>query len=180
MAFARSSAQKSPSVAFLSRSAAAKSSASSAPTAPAKAPPSRCCSASSSVEVRRKIGFLPEDFRFYDWLTASELLTLHGRLCGLTPAQLRDRVPAFLDLVGLMAHRERRLRGFSKGMLQRIGLAQALIHEPELVFLDEPTSGLATSFATSENTAPLFSSIPICSAKSKSLATPSCSSNRAR
>ena len=96
----------------------------------------------SSVEVRRKIGFLPEDFRFYDWLTPSELLTLHGRLCGLTPAQLRERVPAFLDLVGLMAHRERRLRGFSKGMLQRIGLAQALIHEPELVFLDEPTSGL--------------------------------------
>ena len=96
----------------------------------------------SSVAVRRKIGFLPEDFRFYDWLTASELLTLHGRLCGLTPAQLRDRVPAFLDLVGLMAHRERRLRGFSKGMMQRIGLAQALIHEPELVFLDEPTSGL--------------------------------------
>ena len=96
----------------------------------------------SSVEVRRKVGFLPEDFRFYDWLTASELLALHGRLCGLTPAQLRDRVPAFLDLVGLMAHRDRRLRGFSKGMLQRIGLAQALIHEPELVFLDEPTSGL--------------------------------------
>src|SRR6516165_11343517 len=94
----------------------------------------------SSVAVRRKIGFLPEDFRFYDWLTASELLTLHGRLCGLTPAQLRDRVPAFLDVVGLMAHRERRLRGFSKGMMQRIGLAQALIHEPELVFLDEPTS----------------------------------------
>jgi len=96
----------------------------------------------SSVEVRRKIGFLPEDFRFYDWLTATELLALHGRLCGLTPAQLRDRVPAFLDLVGLTAHRDRRLRGFSKGMLQRIGLAQALIHGPELVFLDEPTSGL--------------------------------------
>jgi ABC-2 type transport system ATP-binding protein len=96
----------------------------------------------SNVEVRRKIGFLPEDFRFYDWLTASELLALHGRLCGLTPAQLRDRVPAYLDLVGLTPHRDRRLRGFSKGMLQRIGLAQALIHEPELVFLDEPTSGL--------------------------------------
>jgi ABC-2 type transport system ATP-binding protein len=96
----------------------------------------------SSVGVRRKIGFLPEDFRFYDWLTAAELLALHGRLCGLTPAQLRDRVPAYLDLVGLTPHRDRRLRGFSKGMLQRIGLAQALIHEPELVFLDEPTSGL--------------------------------------
>lgn len=94
------------------------------------------------VEVRRNIGFLPEDFRFYDWLTASELLALHGRLSGLTPAQLRDRVPAYLDLVGLTPHRDQRLRGFSKGMMQRIGLAQALIHEPGLVFLDEPTSGL--------------------------------------
>jgi ABC-2 type transport system ATP-binding protein len=96
----------------------------------------------SSVEVRRKVGFLPEGFRFYDWLTASELLALHGRLCELDPAQLRDRVPAYLELVGLTPHRDSRLRGFSKGMLQRIGLAQALIHEPELIFLDEPTSGL--------------------------------------
>jgi ABC-2 type transport system ATP-binding protein len=96
----------------------------------------------SNVEVRRKVGFLPEDFRFYDWLTASELLALHGRLSGLTPAQLRERVPAYLDLVGLTPHRDRRLRGFSKGMMQRIGLAQSLLHEPELVFLDEPTSGL--------------------------------------
>jgi ABC-2 type transport system ATP-binding protein len=96
----------------------------------------------SNVEVRRKVGFLPEDFRFYDWLTASELLALHGRLCGLTPAQLSDRVPAYLELVALTPHRDRRLRGFSKGMMQRVGLAQALIHEPELVFLDEPTSGL--------------------------------------
>ncbi len=97
---------------------------------------------SSSVEVRRRIGFLPEDFRFYDWLTASELLYLHGRLCGLTPAQLRERVPAYMELIDLSAHQNRRLGGFSKGMLQRIGLAQALIHEPDLIFLDEPTSGL--------------------------------------
>jgi len=94
------------------------------------------------VEVRRKVGFLPEDFRFYDWLTPKELLSLHGRLCGLTSLQLRDRVPTYLDLVGLTPHRNRRLRGFSKGMMQRIGLAQALIHEPDLIFLDEPTSGL--------------------------------------
>jgi ABC-2 type transport system ATP-binding protein len=96
----------------------------------------------SSVEVRRRVGFLPEDFRFYDWLTASELLDLHGRLSGLTTDQLKVRVPAHLELVGLFAQRDLRLRGFSKGMLQRIGLAQALIHEPELIFLDEPTSGL--------------------------------------
>jgi len=96
----------------------------------------------SNVEVRRKVGFLPEDFRFYDWLTPSELLALHGRLCGLTAAQLRDRIPTYIDLVALTPHRDRQLRGFSKGMMQRIGLAQALIHEPELVFLDEPTSGL--------------------------------------
>ena len=94
------------------------------------------------VEVRRKIGFLPEDFQFYKWLTAVELLHLHGRLCGVPRAKLRARVPALLDLVALTPHRDKRLQGFSKGMLQRIGLAQALIHEPELIFLDEPTSGL--------------------------------------
>jgi len=94
------------------------------------------------VEVRRKIGFLPEDFRFYQWLTAAELLELHGRLSGVPADVLRDRVPALVDLVGLTPHCDKRLQEFSKGMLQRIGLAQALIHEPELVFLDEPTSGL--------------------------------------
>lgn len=94
------------------------------------------------VATRRRVGFLPEDFRFYDWLTAAELLQLHGRLCGMTAAALRSRVPEVLELVGLAPQRDRRVRGFSKGMLQRIGLAQALVHEPELVFLDEPTSGL--------------------------------------
>jgi ABC-2 type transport system ATP-binding protein len=92
--------------------------------------------------VRRKIGFLPEDFRFYDWLTATELLELHGRLAGMTKARVRARAPEVLELVGMTPHANRRLRGFSKGMLQRLGLAQALIHEPDLVFLDEPTSGL--------------------------------------
>jgi ABC-2 type transport system ATP-binding protein len=94
------------------------------------------------VEVRRKIGFLPEDFRFYTWLTAAELLALHGRLSGLSEDILRSRVPALVDMVGLTPHRDKRLQNFSKGMLQRIGLAQALIHEPDLIFLDEPTSGL--------------------------------------
>jgi ABC-2 type transport system ATP-binding protein len=94
------------------------------------------------VEIRRKIGFLPEDFRFYPWLTAAELLALHGRLSGVPSDALRERVPALIDLVGLTPHRDKRVQNFSKGMLQRIGLAQALIHEPELIFLDEPTSGL--------------------------------------
>jgi ABC-2 type transport system ATP-binding protein len=94
------------------------------------------------VEVRRKIGFLPEDFRFYTWLTAAELLDLHGRLSGLSEDVLRKRVPALVDMVGLTPHRDKRLQNFSKGMLQRIGLAQALIHEPDIIFLDEPTSGL--------------------------------------
>jgi ABC-2 type transport system ATP-binding protein len=95
-----------------------------------------------NVEARRRIGFLPEHFRFYDWLTPAELLRFHGRLCGMTGAKLRERVPALLDLVGLTPHRDKRIHDFSKGMMQRIGLAQALIHEPEIVFLDEPTSGL--------------------------------------
>jgi ABC-2 type transport system ATP-binding protein len=94
------------------------------------------------VGTRRRVGFLPEHFRFYDWLTAEELLHLHGRLCGLTPSELAERVPRLLSLVGLTPHRAKHLREFSKGMLQRIGLAQALVNDPEVVFLDEPTSGL--------------------------------------
>jgi ABC-2 type transport system ATP-binding protein len=95
-----------------------------------------------NVEARRRIGFLPEHFRFYDWLTAEELLRVHGRLYGMAPVRLGGRIAALLELVGLTEHRRQRLREFSKGMLQRIGLAQALLNEPELVILDEPTSGL--------------------------------------
>src|SRR6267378_4050771 len=94
------------------------------------------------VKVRSKVGFLPEHFRFYDWLTPAELLKLHGRLYGVSQSALRERIPALLDLVGLTPHRDKRLQEFSKGMLQRIGLAQALLNDPELIFLDEPTSGL--------------------------------------
>lgn len=94
------------------------------------------------VKTRSKVGFLPEHFRFYDWLTPAELLKLHGRLYGMSHTVLRERVPALLGLVGLTPHRDKRLRDFSKGMLQRIGLAQALLNEPDLIFLDEPTSGL--------------------------------------
>ena len=94
------------------------------------------------VDTRRNIGFLPEDFKFYDWLTARELVALHGRLAGMPRHRIASRTDEVLDLVGLAPHRDRRVRGFSKGMLQRLGLAQALVHEPDVVFLDEPTSGL--------------------------------------
>ncbi len=96
----------------------------------------------SDLGMRAKIGFLPETFRFYEWMTPAELLHFHGRLCGVTASKLRLRIPDLIDLVGLTPHREKRLQEFSKGMLQRIGLAQALVHEPEVIFLDEPTSGL--------------------------------------
>lgn len=92
--------------------------------------------------TRARVGFLPEHFRFYDWLSAKELLHLHGQLYGISADTLRRRIPAMLDTVGLTPHSGKQLRHFSKGMLQRIGLAQALINEPDVLFLDEPTSGL--------------------------------------
>jgi ABC-2 type transport system ATP-binding protein len=92
--------------------------------------------------TRSRIGFLPEHFRFYDWLTATELLRLHGQLYGISSDTLRERIPAMLDIAGLTPHRDKQLGHFSKGMLQRIGLAQALLNRPDLLFLDEPTSGL--------------------------------------
>jgi len=95
-----------------------------------------------SVAPRARVGFLPEHFRFHDWLNAVEFLRLHGQLYRMTEARLKERVPQLLDLVGLAAHSDKKLRSFSKGMLQRIGLAQALLNAPRLVFLDEPTSGL--------------------------------------
>jgi ABC-2 type transport system ATP-binding protein len=93
-------------------------------------------------KARMHAGFLPEHFRFHDWLTADEFLTVHGRLYGIDPPSLRRRSSDLLDRVGLAPFRDKQLRTFSKGMLQRIGLAQALLNQPELVFLDEPTSGL--------------------------------------
>ncbi len=92
--------------------------------------------------TRARLGFLPEHFRFHDWLTAAEFLKLHGQLYGMDAPRLRQRVPALLEQVGLASFAGKQLRTFSKGMLQRIGLAQALLNTPALVFLDEPTSGL--------------------------------------
>jgi ABC-2 type transport system ATP-binding protein len=92
--------------------------------------------------TRARIGFLPEHFRFHDWLSAVEFLSLHGQLYRMPADRLRRRVPELLDLVGLTPFGHKQLRTFSKGMLQRIGLAQALLNDPALVFLDEPTSGL--------------------------------------
>jgi ABC-2 type transport system ATP-binding protein len=92
--------------------------------------------------ARARMGFLPEHFRFHDSLTGRELLRFHGRLHHLRGLDLEARIDTLLARVDLIDAAERRIRGYSKGMLQRIGLAQALIHDPELVFLDEPTSGL--------------------------------------
>jgi ABC-2 type transport system ATP-binding protein len=94
------------------------------------------------VGVRRRIGYLPENPYFYDHLTAEELLDYYGRLFGMTAADRRTRIPATLDRLGIGAERRLALRKFSKGMLQRVGLAQAVLNDPEVLFLDEPMSGL--------------------------------------
>ena len=91
---------------------------------------------------RARVGFLPEHCRFHDSLTARELVRFHGRLHGLRGEALETRIDQLLVRVDLIDAADRPLRGYSKGMLQRAGLAQALVNDPELVFLDEPTSGL--------------------------------------
>jgi len=94
------------------------------------------------VESREAVGFLPENPYFYKYLSGEETLRFFGRLCGLRGAYLKRQINELLDLVGLTRARKRRLGTYSKGMLQRIGLAQALIHNPRLVVLDEPTAGV--------------------------------------
>ncbi len=93
-------------------------------------------------EVRRRIGYLPELPTFHRWLTAEEFLAFHGRLYGLEGTVLRARSREVLELVGLAGRARQRLGTFSKGMLQRIGLAQALLNQPELLILDELSAGL--------------------------------------
>ena len=97
---------------------------------------------SNLVASREAVGFLPESPYFYKYLTGAETLCFYGKLCGLRGARLHSRVEELLELVGLTSARDRRLGGYSKGMLQRIGLAQALVQEPKLVILDEPSAGV--------------------------------------
>jgi ABC-2 type transport system ATP-binding protein len=93
-------------------------------------------------EARRRVGYLPENFRFHDWLTGAGLLDFHGQLAGLSAEERRARIPEVLRRVGLAGRGDARIRTYSKGMTQRIGLAQAIFHRPDLVLLDEPTSAL--------------------------------------
>ena len=94
------------------------------------------------VASRASVGFLPESPYFYKFLTARETLRFYGRLCRLPREQLKARTDELLELVGLTNAADRRLSGYSKGMLQRIGLAQALVNEPRVLVLDEPTAGV--------------------------------------
>jgi ABC-2 type transport system ATP-binding protein len=93
-------------------------------------------------EYRRHVGFLPENPYFYDYLNGREFLSFYARVSGVPAARRRERVERLLAEVGLAHAGEMRLRTYSKGMLQRIGIAQAIVHDPEIVFLDEPMSGL--------------------------------------
>jgi ABC-2 type transport system ATP-binding protein len=97
---------------------------------------------SSDPEARRLVGYLPENFRFQEWLTGRELLELHADLSDVPAADRERRIPHVLRLVGLADRGDERIKTYSKGMMQRIGLAQAIIHEPRVVLLDEPTSAL--------------------------------------
>src|ERR1700719_2513419 len=94
------------------------------------------------VRMHREIGYLPEQPYFYDYLTARELLEYYARLFGFGRADRRERITRFLKRVGLAQAADVQLRKFSKGMLQRVGIAQAILHDPQVIFLDEPMSGL--------------------------------------
>jgi ABC-2 type transport system ATP-binding protein len=94
------------------------------------------------VKARGRLGFLPEKFQFHEFLSASEFLDLHGRLYGMSSELRKKRIPETLELVGLADRSKSKIREFSKGMQQRVGLAQAILNDPDLIILDEPTSAL--------------------------------------
>lgn len=98
--------------------------------------------ASGSIEARRRLGYLPELFRYPDWLTGEEVLAFHAKLCELDRTAAKRRIHQLLDEVGIGSRGRDRLKGYSKGMQQRLGLACALLGNPEIVFLDEPASAL--------------------------------------
>lgn len=93
-------------------------------------------------EARRRVGYLPELFRYQDWLTGRQLLEVHAELVGVPKAERRRQIDALIDRAGLTGREGEKIRGYSKGMQQRIGIACALLGDPELIFLDEPTSAL--------------------------------------
>lgn len=97
---------------------------------------------SGRVDSRLNVGYLPEAPYFYRYLSGRELVRFYGRICGVPRKQLDERVQEVIDWVGLSAAAHRRVGTYSKGMLQRIGLAQALVHDPRLIILDEPTAGV--------------------------------------
>jgi ABC-2 type transport system ATP-binding protein len=96
----------------------------------------------TDVRMHREIGYMPEQPYFYDYLTARELLDYFARFFGYSAAERNERITKFLERVGLSASADVQLRKFSKGMLQRVGIAQAILHDPQVIFLDEPMSGL--------------------------------------
>jgi len=96
----------------------------------------------SDIRMHREIGYLPEQPYFYDYLTARELLDYYARFSGFSRAERRERIERLLERVGLAEAGDIQLRKFSKGMLQRVGIAQAVLHDPLVIFLDEPMSGL--------------------------------------
>ena len=96
----------------------------------------------ADVSMHREIGYMPEQPYFYDYLTARELLDYFARFFGFSATERQQRIKKFLELVGLAESADVQLRKFSKGMLQRVGIAQAILHDPQVIFLDEPMSGL--------------------------------------
>lgn len=94
------------------------------------------------VPVRARVGYLPEDHRFPDYHTAASLLQFYGTLVGMPQSRIRARSEEVLEMVGLVGRKDYKIRTYSKGMKQRLGIAQAILHEPEIVFLDEPTDGV--------------------------------------